>query len=84
MSACPLCGQSNQCGVEAGASTCWCMSTRVSPEARARVPPGSEGVCLCPACAQAPVSPSKAAISSGVSERISPTSSVSPESNSAA
>ncbi|ABM31013.1 cysteine-rich CWC family protein [Paracidovorax citrulli] len=51
---CPLCGQSNQCAIEAGrpAASCWCMDALVSPTALAAVPDPARGMaCLCPRCA---------------------------------
>ncbi|XDF35924.1 cysteine-rich CWC family protein [Paracidovorax avenae] len=51
---CPLCGQSNQCAIEAGqpADSCWCMATLVHPAALAAVPAAARGMaCLCPRCA---------------------------------
>ncbi len=51
---CPLCGQSNQCAIEAGqpAAGCWCMGTAVDPAALAAVPDAARGLaCLCPRCA---------------------------------
>ncbi|WP_434802523.1 cysteine-rich CWC family protein [Paracidovorax avenae] len=51
---CPLCGQSNQCAIEAGqpAESCWCMDTLVKPAALAAVPEAARGMaCLCPRCA---------------------------------
>ncbi len=51
---CPLCGQSNQCAIEAGqpAAGCWCMGTPVDPAALAAVPDTARGLaCLCPRCA---------------------------------
>ncbi len=53
-SSCPLCGQSNQCAIEAGLGieACWCTSTPIEPTALQAVPETSRGrACLCPACA---------------------------------
>ena len=50
---CPLCGQSNQCAIEAGqpAAGCWCMGTPVDPATLAAVPDAARGLaCLCPRC----------------------------------
>ena len=35
---CPLCGDTNECGVAAGKSTCWCFATAIPAEVLARVP----------------------------------------------
>ncbi|MDR0214649.1 MAG: cysteine-rich CWC family protein [Comamonas sp.] len=54
-SRCPLCGQANQCAISAGLppESCWCMQTRVSQNALARLPSEARGKsCICPACAQ--------------------------------
>ncbi|MDO4593674.1 MAG: cysteine-rich CWC family protein [Comamonadaceae bacterium] len=55
---CPLCGQDNQCAVAAGlpAESCWCMQTRIAPQALERLPEAQRAkACICPACGQAPV-----------------------------
>lgn len=57
---CPLCGGANEC-VPAHRGTfdviCWCMTTPVSAEARARLPKARVNkACICPRCAVAPVS----------------------------
>ena len=54
-SACPLCGQPNQCAISAGLppESCWCMQTPVSQDALARLPAEARGkACICPVCAQ--------------------------------
>ncbi len=51
---CPLCGQGNQCAIEAGQpiAGCWCMGSAVSPAALAALPDTARGLaCLCPRCA---------------------------------
>ncbi|WP_092940913.1 cysteine-rich CWC family protein [Paracidovorax wautersii] len=51
---CPVCGQRNQCAVEAGrpAAECWCMQAPMDPAALAAIPPAAIGLaCLCPQCA---------------------------------
>jgi hypothetical protein len=51
---CPLCGETNECGVAAGKSTCWCFSTPVPPEVLAQVPEDQQGrTCVCERCAAA-------------------------------
>lgn len=50
---CPLCGGPNDCGIAAGASTCWCFSTDVPAEVVARVPDEArDAMCVCRACAE--------------------------------
>lgn len=50
---CPLCGGPNDCGIAAGASTCWCFSTDVPAEVVARVPDEArDAMCICRACAE--------------------------------
>ena len=56
--ACPLCGESNVCGMAAGAGTCWCFATKVPNEVLARVPPEAQDLaCVCAACASGKRSP---------------------------
>lgn len=51
-SRCPLCGESNKCGAESGAGTCWCSSVQIPAEVLARVPAAQQDrACLCEACA---------------------------------
>ena len=48
---CPLCGESNACGVASGADTCWCFSAKVPADVRERVPPASlDRACICERC----------------------------------
>ncbi|PTT39429.1 hypothetical protein DBR23_11165 [Acidovorax sp. HMWF018] len=52
-SACPLCGQPNQCAIAAGlpAESCWCMTQTIDPAALAALPQEARGkVCICAAC----------------------------------
>ncbi|MFY8055292.1 MAG: cysteine-rich CWC family protein [Limnohabitans sp.] len=56
--ACPLCGQPNQCAMEAAKSSgqavapCWCLSVSFSAEVLARVPEAAQNkACICQACA---------------------------------
>ncbi|CAD5106902.1 cysteine-rich CWC family protein [Zestomonas carbonaria] len=53
---CPLCGQSNRCGVAANdrsGEDCWCFSAEIDPQALERIPPElRRRACLCPHCAQ--------------------------------
>jgi hypothetical protein len=51
---CPLCGVVNECGLAAGASTCWCFSETITADATARVPAAArDAACLCRTCAAA-------------------------------
>ncbi len=51
-SQCPICNEKNACGIEQGASTCWCMSTPISPDVLERVPADlREVACICERCA---------------------------------
>ena len=59
---CPVCGQLNDCAMNAGqeVESCWCFSVQIPAEALERIPEESRGVsCLCPRCAAglAPESP---------------------------
>ena len=50
---CPLCGELNECGIAAGASTCWCFTTEIPPDVRDRIPPAARDLaCVCRACAE--------------------------------
>jgi hypothetical protein len=54
--ACPLCGQDNACGMDAGSSTsrCWCEDVTMGADLLAKVPEAAKGtVCICRACALA-------------------------------
>jgi hypothetical protein len=49
---CPLCGESNQCGMAAGATECWCFGAKISADVLERVPDAARGVaCVCASCA---------------------------------
>lgn len=51
---CPVCGQINDCAIEAGlpGEECWCFQTSVSATALERIPEDLRGkACLCPRCA---------------------------------
>jgi len=49
---CPLCGESNECGMAAGKSTCWCFTTSIPPEILERIPEAERGsACVCAKCA---------------------------------
>lgn len=51
-SRCPLCGGGNQCGVVAGAGTCWCFALPVTRDVLELVPASARGLaCVCRACA---------------------------------
>lgn len=48
---CPLCGESNQCGMAAGRSECWCNDVTISKAALERLPEAARGVvCICQRC----------------------------------
>jgi hypothetical protein len=50
---CPLCGGPNECGIAAGASTCWCFTTEIPPDVRDRIPAEARDLaCVCRACAE--------------------------------
>ncbi len=47
---CPLCQQSNLCGVN-GKAACWCVSSDIRPELLAQVPQELSGKsCVCQQC----------------------------------
>ena len=49
---CPLCGNSNACGVAAGEKHCWCFRQPVPQEVLLRLPAEARGVaCVCRTCA---------------------------------
>jgi hypothetical protein len=51
---CPVCGQLNDCAMNAGqeVESCWCFSASIPAEALERIPEESRGLsCLCPRCA---------------------------------
>jgi hypothetical protein len=49
---CPICGRDNQCGIAAGAATCWCMSTPVPQSVIDRIPlDARQRACVCRSCA---------------------------------
>jgi hypothetical protein len=59
---CPGCGEGNDCGVERGASSCWCFETDVSLEALKSIPEAARGeACLCRACASGDRHPKRVA-----------------------
>ena len=56
---CPLCGQVNQCAMEAEQATgvrqppCWCTEVKFEPALMASLPEPARGAaCICAACAQ--------------------------------
>ena len=50
---CPLCGGPNDCGIAAGASTCWCFTAEIPADVRDRIPPDARDLaCVCRACAE--------------------------------
>lgn len=57
--ACPLCGQANQCAMDAERATgvkqppCWCTQATFTAELLARIPAPARGkACVCEACAK--------------------------------
>jgi hypothetical protein len=63
---CPLCGGPNDCGIAAGASTCWCFTTSIPEDVRARVPDAARDLaCVCRACAEGQRARAEASPSSG-------------------
>jgi hypothetical protein len=49
---CPLCGESNACGMAAGQGTCWCFTASVPAEVIERIPAEQrDRACVCRACA---------------------------------
>jgi len=51
---CPLCGNANECGVAAGAASCWCFTAVIPDSVLARVPPDQRNrTCVCRQCAGA-------------------------------
>jgi hypothetical protein len=59
---CPLCGGPNDCGIAAGASTCWCFTTDIPSDVRDRIPPEARDLaCVCRACAERQTSAAPAA-----------------------
>jgi hypothetical protein len=59
---CPGCGDKNDCGIERGASTCWCFGTDVSREAFESLPEETRGeACLCHSCASGARNPKRVA-----------------------
>lgn len=53
-SRCPVCGESNACGMLQGKSKCWCMSVEIPQAALDRIPEAAKNVaCICSRCAAA-------------------------------
>lgn len=51
---CPLCGETNRCGVAAGQTSCWCMQVTIPGELLQRLPAEAQGkACVCQACVDA-------------------------------
>ncbi|MGO4370459.1 cysteine-rich CWC family protein [Paenibacillus sp. 2TAB19] len=56
---CPICGQTNHCGVESepssqSGSACWCFQASIPAELIALVPPEQRGKsCICQNCVKA-------------------------------
>jgi hypothetical protein len=50
---CSLCGGPNDCGIAAGAGTCWCFTVEIPSDVRDRIPPDARDLaCVCRACAE--------------------------------
>jgi Cysteine-rich CWC len=50
---CPLCGNDNACGMEAGKKACWCADVSIRKEVLDRLPSQMRGVaCVCESCAR--------------------------------
>jgi len=53
-SRCPLCGESNECGMAAGRDECWCSSVTIEKATLDRLPEAARGVvCVCARCVAA-------------------------------
>ncbi len=51
---CPLCGESNECGMVAGRDDCWCTSVTIEKATLDRLPEAARGVvCVCARCVAA-------------------------------
>ncbi len=51
-SVCPVCGESNACGMSQGKSDCWCFGRVIAEAALARVPVAKQNLaCICGRCA---------------------------------
>ena len=51
-SICPVCGESNACGMSQGKAECWCMSVPIPKGALDRIPAQAKDVaCICARCA---------------------------------
>jgi hypothetical protein len=49
---CPLCDGPNRCGIAAGQTDCWCFTSAVPEDVRARVADEDQGRrCICQRCA---------------------------------
>lgn len=53
-SRCPLCGESNECGMAAGRDECWCTNVVIEKRTLDRLPEAARGVvCVCARCVAA-------------------------------
>lgn len=51
---CPLCSSDNDCGMQRGDESCWCMRETISPRLLARVPAeAKDKACVCVGCVRA-------------------------------
>jgi hypothetical protein len=58
-----LCGGPNACGLEAGATTCWCFETRIPAAVLDTIPAEQRNrSCICQTCATAGVTPATPAL----------------------
>ena len=49
---CPLCGETNGCGMAAGKGDCWCKGVKIAAEVLAEIPAEArERACICERCA---------------------------------
>lgn len=53
-SRCPLCGESNECGMALGRDECWCTTVVIEKATLDRLPEAARGeVCVCARCVAA-------------------------------
>ncbi|MEO8902411.1 MAG: cysteine-rich CWC family protein [Polyangiaceae bacterium] len=51
-SLCPVCGETNACGMTQGKTECWCMAVNIPEAALAGIPTAAKNVaCICARCA---------------------------------
>jgi hypothetical protein len=60
---CPLCGESNECGVARGFSTCWCFNKPIPDDVLKRIPrEARQFACACEPCASGKRNPPEALV----------------------